>query len=92
MPYADHYQVPVGLPAHLCSGREGFDALCSLLTIASTKQKQAISNASFVKRFLRSNGPPVPRQTKNRRASAPQPDVILQRPGVAPRALAKPLP
>ena len=64
MPYADHYQVPVGLPAHLCSGREGFDALCSLLTIASTKQKQAISNASFVKRFLKSNGPRLPRQTK----------------------------
>ena len=64
MPYADHYPVPVGLPAHLCSGREGFDALCSLLTIASTKQKQAISNASFVKRFLKSNGPRLPRQTK----------------------------
>ena len=64
MPYADHYQVPVGLPAHLCSGREGFDALCSLLTIVSTKQKQAISNAPFVKRFLKSNGPALPRQTK----------------------------
>ena len=64
MPYADHYPVPVGLPAHLCSGREGFDALCSLLTIASTKQKQATSKAPFVKRFLRSNGPRLPRQTK----------------------------
>ena len=64
MLYADHYQVPAGLPAHLSSGPEGFDALCSLLAIASTKQKQAISNAPFVKRFLKSNRPPLPRQTK----------------------------
>ena len=64
MPYADHYRVPVGLPAYLCSDREGFDALCSLLAINLTKQKQAISKAPFVKRFLRSNGLPLPRQTK----------------------------
>ena len=64
MPDTDRQQVPAGLPAHLCSGREGFDALCSLLAITSTKRKQAISNAPFVKRFLKSNGPPIPRQTK----------------------------
>ena len=64
MPHADHYQVPVGLPVHLCSGREGFDALCSLLAIKLTKQKQALSKAPFVKRFLRSKSLPLPRQTK----------------------------
>ena len=61
---ANQFRLPTGLPTHLCSGKEGFDALCSLLSIVSTKQKQAIANAPAIKRFLKANGHTPPRQSK----------------------------
>lgn len=52
--------LPTGLPTSLCADPEGFESLCSLLSIATTKRKQALVNADSVRRFLRSqpNRPP----------------------------------
>lgn len=60
----DSYALPFGLPPRLCAGKSGFDTLCGLLGIASSKQKHAIVDASFVRHVLKTNGHTLPRQTK----------------------------
>ena len=61
---SDRYCMPPGLPTEFLSGKEGFDALCRLLSIASTKQRQAIANSPVVKAFVRSHAKPLPRNTR----------------------------
>ena len=64
MPAADRFPLPPGLPSRLCAGKDGFNNLCELLAIVSSKQKHAIVNASSVKRILKANGGIPPRQSK----------------------------
>ena len=61
---SDRYCMPPGLPTQFVSGKQGFDALCRLLSIASTKQRQAIANSPAVKGFVRSHAKPLPRNTR----------------------------
>ena len=62
---SDRYCMPSGLPTQFVSGKQGFDALCRLLSIALTKQRQAIANSPAVRGFLRSNATkPLPRNAR----------------------------
>ena len=60
MPPSDRPRLPAGLP-RLISGTEGFDALCKLLPIVSTKQKQAIAGAPAVRQVVKAVRQPAPR-------------------------------
>ena len=59
-----HFCMPDGLPTFLSSGKAGFDALCTLLAIDTTRQKQGILNAPFVKQALKTLDHKVSRQSK----------------------------
>ena len=61
MSYTVPVPMPRGLLEHLSSGAEGYDALCSLLGIATTQQKKEIINLDAVKKRLAKN-PDVPRR------------------------------
>ena len=61
MSYTGAVPVPQGLPGHLSIGEEGYEALCSLLDIATTQQKKDIVNVEAVKKCL-SKKPDVPRR------------------------------
>ena len=52
MSYTGAVPVPQGLPGHLSIGEEGYEALCSLLDIATTQQKKDIVNVEAVKKCL----------------------------------------
>ena len=56
--------MPEGLPNHLCSDKRGFDALCALLTIGTTKQKHVILNAHLFKQALKAKASRVSRNAK----------------------------
>ncbi len=58
------FHMPKGLPSSLCSGKEGFDALCELLAIQTTREKQAIRKARYVRKTLKGMGYKSPRQAK----------------------------
>ena len=60
----DKFRMPDGLPIVLGSGKAGFDALCELLDINTTRQKQSILKSSFVKQTLKARGHRVSRQAK----------------------------
>ena len=45
--------MPKGLPAHLCRADGGFENLCRLLAINTTRQKQEIFKSPYVKKFLK---------------------------------------
>ena len=64
MTNADTLRMPDGLPTHLGSGNAGFKALCELLDISTTRQKQGILKSSFVKQALKARGHRVSRQAK----------------------------
>ena len=64
MPDAERFPLPSGLPPRLCAGKEGFNNLCELLAIGSSRQRHAIVNATVVKRFLKANGHAPPKQAK----------------------------
>ena len=61
MSYTRPVPLPQGLPGHLSIGEEGYEALCSLLDIATTQQKRDIVNVEAVKKCL-SKKPDVPRR------------------------------
>ena len=64
MTRTDKIRMPDGLPIFLGSGKAGFDALCELLDINTTRQKQSILKSSFVKQTLKARGHRVSRQAK----------------------------
>ena len=61
MPATKSTSLPRGLPAHLCVGNEGYQSLCALLGITTTKAKQGVVNVPAVRRFLATGRDTVPR-------------------------------
>ena len=61
MPATKSKPLPRGLPAHLCAGAEGYQSLCTLLGITTTRLKQDVVNIPEVRRFLSANRDTVPR-------------------------------
>ena len=61
-PESNH--MPKGLPAYLCTADGGFENLCKLLAIDTTRQKQAILGSSFVKHSLKGSLPKLASTTK----------------------------
>ena len=55
MPGTKSKPLPRGLPAHLSAGTEGYESLCTLLGITTTKLKQDVVNVPEVRRFLSAN-------------------------------------
>ena len=64
MPATKSTSLPQGLPAHLCVGNEGYQSLCTLLGITTTKAKQDVINVPAVRRFLAANRDTVPRHAR----------------------------
>ena len=64
MRQANPYRMPEGLPAYLSSDKKGFDALCALLSISTTRQKHAILNAQMFKQALKTKASKVSRHAK----------------------------
>ena len=64
MATTEQFRMPDGLPASIGSGKAGFDALCNLLEISTTRQKQSILKSPFVKQVLKARGHRVSRQAK----------------------------
>ena len=64
MRQANPYRMPEGLPGHLSADKNGFDALCALLTISTTRQKHAILNAQMFKQALKTKASKVSRNAK----------------------------
>ena len=64
MPDAKPIPMPLGLPAHLCIGKGGFEALCALLDVATREHRQALANAPAIKRFVKSAGKAPVRQPR----------------------------
>ena len=60
MSHTSALPLPHGLPGRLSAGEEGYEALCSLLGIATTQHKKNIVNVEAVKKRLAKN-PEVPR-------------------------------
>lgn len=56
MPHTKRIPIPPGLPAHLCDGKQGYEALCALLKLTTRERKQAIANAPSIKRHLKATG------------------------------------
>ena len=61
MPATTPKSLPQGLPAHLCVGNEGYQSLCTLLGITTTRVKQEVVNVPAAKRFLGANRGTAPR-------------------------------
>ena len=64
MRQANPYRMPEGLPAHLSSDKKGFDALCALLSISTTRQKHAVLNGHMFKQALKTKASKVSRHAK----------------------------
>ena len=64
MRQANPYRMPEGLPTHLSSDKQGFDALCALLSITTTRQKHAVLNAQMFKQALKTKASKVSRHAK----------------------------
>ena len=64
MLHAERIPLPPGLPAHLSVGKEGYEALCALLAVATRERRQALANASFVKQLLKATGTAPTRHVK----------------------------
>ena len=64
MRQANPYRMPEGLPTHFSSDKEGFDALCALLSISTTRQKHAVLNAQMFKQALKTKASKVSRHAK----------------------------
>ena len=52
MTRTNQFCMPEGLPSRLGLGKDGFDALCALLDINTTRQKQGILKSPFVKQIM----------------------------------------
>ena len=64
MPATKSKPLPRGLPAHLCADTEGYESLCTLLGITTTRLKQDVVNVPEVRRFLSANRDTVPRHSR----------------------------
>lgn len=64
MTKTDTFRMPHGLPTLLGSGKTGFNELCELLDVNTTRQKQSILKSAFVKQTLKDQGYRVARQTR----------------------------
>ena len=56
--------LPPGLPTHLGTGTEGYEALCALLDLTTRDRKLAIANARHVKKILKRTGNAPARQAR----------------------------
>lgn len=64
MPATKSKPLPRGLPAHLCAGTEGYESLCTLLGITTTRVKQNVVNFPAAKRFISAKRNAVPKNSR----------------------------